>query len=291
MKRNLMTVGILKALIPVRPGDGTPELELSYESQDDIPAGFESLYTEKDGKFTLTRVKGLKTTADIERLQTALNKERSDHKTVKQQLAALASHGTVEDIVAQLERIPELEAKQGKGDPADVEKLISARLTPLQRKLDEATNQLKERDQVIESFKGKEVKATVADAVRKAAKSLKIRDSAIEDAIMYGERVLTIDESGNVVTKEGVGVTPYITADDWLRDLLPNRQHWLEDSFGGGAQGGKGGNGATVNPYSYEDWSVSKQMELYRANPEKAKKMAARHGVDPLNPKRPAKKS
>lgn len=292
MKRNLITLAMFPfGLVSVRPGDGADNIELSYDAQEDVPAAYANLYTEKDGKFVLTGIKGMKTQADVDRLNTALVKERGDHKTAKQQLATLATYGSVDDIVANLERIPELEAKQGKGDPADVEKIVTARLAPVQRKLDEALSTIAEKDKEIGGYKGKETKATIAETVRKAAKGLKIRDSAIEDAIMFGERVLTIDESGNVVTKENSGVTPFATAEDMLRDILPTRQHWLEDSFGGGSRGGKGNQFSGTDPYSHDGWSITEQMKLMKADPAKAKKLAERNGVDPFNPSRPAKKS
>lgn len=291
MKRSLITLAVLSAGIrSIRPGDGVDNIELSYDSADDIPVGYERLYVEKDGKHVLSGVKGMKTQADITRLQESLNKERGDHKATKQSLSAITSFGTIEEVVANLERIPELEAAQGKGNPADIEKIITARLTPLQRKLDEATAAIGERDKVIEGYKGKETRNTIADTVRKAAKTLKIRSDAVEDAILYGERVLTIDESGNVVTKENVGVTPFTTAEDMLRDLLPTRQHWLEESVGGGSKGGRGGQGGS-DPYSHEGWNISEQMKLFKEDPAKARKLAERHGVDPTKPVRPAKKS
>lgn len=292
MKQNLITLAMFPFGMPVvRLGDGNTQLELSYDSADDIPAGMESLYTEKDGKQVLTGVKGMKTQADIDRLQTALTKERNDHKTVRTQLSSLSSYGTIEEITANLDRIPELEAKQGKGDPADIEKIVTARLAPVQRKLDEALTTISEKDKEIGGYKGEKTKATIAETVRKAAKGLKIRESAIEDAIMFGERVLTIDESGNVVTKENSGVTPFATAEDMLRDILPTRQHWLEDSFGGGSQGGKGGQFSGTDPYSHDGWSITEQMKLMKSDPAKAKKLAERNGVDPLKPTKPAKKS
>lgn len=292
MKRNIITLAMFPfGLTSVRPGDGTPELEYAYDSADDIPVGFEGLYSEKDGKHVLTRVKGIKTQADVDRLQQALTKERTDHKNAKQQLSVLTAHGTVDEILANLDRIPELEAKQGKGDPADLEKLLNAKTAPLTRQLNELQTKLAEKDKEIDGYKGKETKATVADAVRKAAKTLKVRDDAIEDAIMYGERVLTIDESGNVVTKEGVGVTPFLGAEDWLRDMLPTRTHWLQESVGGGSEGGKGGYSGVNDPYSHDGWSLTEQMKIFKESPDKARKMAARHGVDPLNPQKPEKKS
>ena len=292
MKRNLITLAMFPfGMSVVRPGDGNTSIELSYDDATDIPAGMEGLYTEKDGKHILTGVKGMKTQADVDRLNTALVKERNDHKAAKTQLSSLSTYGTVEEIVANLDRIPELEAKQGKGDPTDVEKIVTARLAPVQRKLDEALTTIAEKDKEIGGYKGEKTKATIADTVRKAAKTLKVRDSAIEDAVMYAERVMIVDESGNVVTKENAGVTPFATAEDMLRDLLPNRQHWLEDSFGGGSQGGKGGGFSGTDPYSHDGWSITEQMKLYKADPAKAKKLAERNGVDPLNPSRPAKKS
>lgn len=284
---NRLFVSTFPSLVSMGRGDG---LELSYESQESIPAGYENLYSEKDGKFVLTGVKGVKTQADIENLQTALNKERTAHKATKQQYAPLANYGTIEDITANLDRIPELEAKQGKGAPEDIEKIVSARLAPVQRELENTKNQLKEKDGVIETYKGKEVRATIADTVRKAAKAHKVLDTALEDAIIYGERVLTVDEAGNVVTKEGVGVTPFVTADELIREILPNRPHWLGESYGGGSRGGKGQQFAT-DPYSHDGWNISEQMKLYKENPTKAQQMAKRHGVDVTNPVRPAKKS
>ena len=38
-------------------------LELIYNSAEEIPSGFESLYTEKDGKWHLTGIKGMKTSS------------------------------------------------------------------------------------------------------------------------------------------------------------------------------------------------------------------------------------
>ena len=108
MKQNLITLAMFPFGMPVvRLGDGNTQLELSYDSADDIPAGMESLYTEKDGKQVLTGVKGMKTQADIDRLQTALTKERNDHKTVRTQLSSLSSYGTIEEITANLDRIPQ----------------------------------------------------------------------------------------------------------------------------------------------------------------------------------------
>lgn len=285
---NRYVISSLAFLCSMPRGEG---LEVVYENKDAIPAGYEDLYSEKDGKMVLTGVKGVKTQQDVDKLQQALVKERNDHKATKQTYAPLAALGSVDEIVANLDRIAELEAGQGKGGaPADVEKLLQAKLAPLQRELETTKAGLVERDTLIASFKTKEQRQTIAEQVRKAAKVLKIRDTAVEDAVMYGQNLLTVDDAGNVVTRENAGVTAFVSAEELLRDLVAARPHWLEESVGGGSTGNRGGQGAGANPYSHDHWNLGEQMRIYKENPEKAKQMAARFGVDPLNPSRPPKK-
>ena len=64
------------------------KLKTIYDKQEEIPEGFGELYAERNGKFELTAVEGVKTQADIDRVQTALVKERADHKAVKDKLVA-----------------------------------------------------------------------------------------------------------------------------------------------------------------------------------------------------------
>ena len=73
-------------------------LELIYNSTEEIPSGFESLYTEKDGKWHLTGIKGMKTSDDVTKLQTSLRKERDDHKKTKDRLATVEAQRIVEKL-------------------------------------------------------------------------------------------------------------------------------------------------------------------------------------------------
>ena len=64
-------------------------LTASYDKQEDIPetADFRALFTEKNGQWELTGITGIKTQADVDRVQVSLTKERDDHKTTKTSLA------------------------------------------------------------------------------------------------------------------------------------------------------------------------------------------------------------
>ena len=84
-------------------------LKAILDSLEGVEPHFQSLYTERNGKYELTGIEGVKTQANIDRLQTALTKERNNHKTLKDRFATFGDRKP-EDIISALDRIPELEA-------------------------------------------------------------------------------------------------------------------------------------------------------------------------------------
>lgn len=291
MKKSAIAIGVGFGINPFGRGEGDIELEFEYASMEDIPAEFASLYAEQGGKYVLAKVKGVAPQASVQRLESALAKERNDHRQVKTQIAALGGR-KIEEVLSDLDRIPELEAQaQGKGnDPEALEKIVKARLAPLERQLQTVITERDTVKQEIEGYRTRETKAKIKDAVVAAAAGAKLRSSAIEDAVTYAQLHMTVDESGNVVTKDGTGVTPFLTPADWLNEMLPKRPHWVEGSAGGGASGSGHGGHIGEDPYSADGWNVSKQMQLWRSNNALAKRLAEKNGVDPLKPVRPTKK-
>lgn len=265
-------------------------LKAILDTLEGVEPHFHSLYTERNGKFELTGIEGIKTQADIDRLQTALTKERGDHKTLKDRYGMLGDRKP-EDIIAALDRIPELEAAaKGNIDDAKlnemVEGRIKTRLAPIERQNQTLAQQLAERDLSLNELRGKESQRIVADSVRTAAMKLKVVDSALEDVILLGERVFSIDEStGAVITKDGVGVTPGISADVWLTDMQAKRPHWWGPSQGGGAGGNRGGGAGVTNPWSKDSWNLTEQGRVYKENVGKAEQLAKAAGTSIGGPK------
>lgn len=236
-------------------------------------------YVEKNGKFEL-QVAGMKTQADIDRLQSALVKERNDHKILRDRYAPL-SDKKVEDILAQLDRIPELEASaSGKPDETKINELVEARikskLGPLEREKGTLSQKLTEALKNLEGFQIKERVRTIHDSVREAIQKMEgFQQSAIEDALLYAERMLDVDETGKVVTKEGVGVTPGVEATAWLSDMQAKKSHWWGPSQGGGASGNRlGGPGIGNNPWKPETWNMTEQGRILRENRARAEQLA-----------------
>lgn len=260
-----------------------------YDSEADIPSEYASLYEERDGKWHLTlEVEGAGNADDVTRLNGALAKERKDHKDTKDKLRAFDGLEP-EDVRTKLDKLADLEAGGNLPDEEkvarEVERRVKAAKAPIERERDtfkrERDEAIAERDQVQGTLKGR----TIADEVRSAASKAKIIDSAVDDVLMYGNSVFEIDESGNVVTRDGVGVAPGLKPDAWLSDMKEKRPHWWPASQGAGSQGGRGGGSPLDNPFTFEGWNVTEQGKMAQADPAKAERMARMAGTTLGGPK------
>lgn len=268
-------------------------LKAVVETLDDVPEHFRELYTEKGGKFEITGIDGMKTQADVDRLQTSLSKERLDHKGTKEKFAVFGDRKP-EDVLNLLDRIPELEAAAaGKLDDAAINKLVEGRiatkLAPLEREKGTLAQRVQELTGVVGQYQTKEKTRSVHDEVRRAATSAKVLPEAMEDALMLAERVFEVSEDGRVTAKDGVGCTPGIDPVVWLTDLQSKRPHWWGPSQGGGASGNRGGGGGGSNPWTADAWNMTEQGKLMRENPTRAEQMAKSAGTT-IGGKKPAAK-
>lgn len=264
-------------------------LKVVHDTLDEIDEPFRTLYTEDPvtSKFRLTGVDGVKTPEDIARLSTALTKEKAEHKATKEKANRFSSVFGDKDpneVLAQLDRLPELEAAAaGKLDEEKlngiVETRIKGKLAPVARELEQAKAKLAEKDTLLAQYEAKDRNRAIHDQARAAAIKLKVIDTAHEDMLLLAERMLEIDESGNVVTKSDVGVTPGISAEVWLTEMQAKRPHWWPPSAGGGGRGSGGGGGFGENPWSAENWNMTRQGQILRENPTKADQMAKAAGT------------
>lgn len=272
-------------------------LKARYETQDEIPAGFEELYEERGkddeggGAWLLKRdaIEGVKTEADVQRVQRALTKATADKKELKAKLDAFGDLDP-EQATKDLDELEELRAKIEAGEGGDddgrreevIQRRIEAALKPWKRKVDALES---ERDE----YKTKHeevVTQRMADRreahLRKAAAAAGLRNEAIEDAILYAGHFEENDE-GKFVTREGVpDVTPGLDPEVWFSDMKDRRPHWWPQSQGGGAQGNNGGTAGASNPFSKAAWNKTEQGRLAAADPGKAEQFAKRAGFKTL---------
>jgi hypothetical protein len=256
------------------------KLKAIYDNESDIPEKYLELYTERDGKWYFDGVTGVKTQADIDRLQTAVEKERDEHKKTKAKFAFIDDP---EQARERLENYDELAARANDIDDDKIEQIVEARVNKRIGKIErERDTAVRERDEAVsqrDEYAGKEKTRTISDAVRKAAKKSGLTESAVEDAILYGERVLEIDESGDVVTRDNVGVTPGIDPETLLSDLQSSRPHWWPESQGANLGGNRGGSNKGANPWTHEHWNVTEQNTIMKKDRTVAENMSRAAGT------------
>jgi hypothetical protein len=277
---------------PARAGDGATSIAATVDSLEGVPEALHGFYVEgADGKFTL-QVTGLPAQGDVSRLTEALRKERSDHNALKERVKLLGDR-RIEDVVTELERIPELEATQGQVDDDKVNQLVEARiqkrLGPVERERDTLKTQAVEKDKRIEGLEAAERTRTIHDKVRAAGTKAKLLPEALEDALLLADRVMEVEEgTGRVVTKDNVGVTPGIEPEAWFSDMQPKRPHWWGPSQGGGAGGQRGpGGDTTSNPFTHANWNLTEQGKLVQTDRAKAEQLARAAGTT-IGGQRPA---
>lgn len=255
-----------------------------YEKVDDIPEPFRPLYEERGGKHMLTKITGITTQADLTRVTRALDAEKSEKTRYKTQWDGFFGDKKPDDIKAQLDRIPELETIAASKNIND-EKLneladnrARSKIAPLERDNATLKTQLAERDDIIQRFMVQEETRSIHDSIRAVAAKSKVIDTAMEDVLMLAERCFEINDQDEVVTKDLPGQTPGLRPDVWLTEMQNKRPHWWPASKGGGA-GGSGTNfGGSDNPWSHGNWNLTKQGQIMRENPEKAKQLASLAG-------------
>lgn len=271
-------------------------LEPQYDTVDAIPEAFRPLYVETGGKHLLTKIKGLASTADVTRVQRALDAEKKEHGTLKTNWTGFFGDKKPEEVRAILDRVPELETIAASKNINDeklnelAETRFRAKFAPLERELNTLKGTVAEKDALLTQYADRERTRTIHDGVRAEAAKSKVIGTAIEDVLMLAERAFELDDKDNLVTKDLPGQTPGLSPSVWLTEMQGKRPHWWPPSKGGGAAGG-GGDGLTGdNPFSHAGWNMTAQGRAYQENPERARQLAASAGTTVGGSRPPAPK-
>lgn len=261
-------------------------LNVVHDTIDDIPEPFRELYTERDGKFHLTGVAGVKTQGDVDRLQTALGKEREDHKATKEKLGGWGEL-TPDEVYAKLDKIKELEvAASGNREEmeAKLEELtearVGSRLAPVARENDALKKQVATLAEQNEAYKLADVRRAIQEQIRSVASEQKVVAHALPDVELLAQSVFERTEDGAFLTKENPhGISPGLDAAGFLAELQPKRPHWWPTSNGGGASGSGGAGVFGKNPFTADNWNMTEQAAIARDDPKRAEQLAAAAGT------------
>lgn len=266
-------------------------LEAELASLDSLDKAYHQLYTQRDGKYVFSGLKGYEHGSDA-KLKGALEKER---KNASESANALKPWKTLfgdkrpEDIQAELDKIDEYKlASKGKLDESAIEERVNARLggatKPLQRKLDEAAEKLAAAEKTIGEYQTKERRAAIHGAIREAALASHALPESYADGgglLAVCEGALEVTEDGKVVSREGCGYPAGLEVPALLQQIQARHGYFWGPSKGGGANGGNGGLRlpSGVNPWKKETRNRTEQMRILKENPELAKQLMSAAGV------------
>ncbi len=272
------------------------KIKTSYDTAEEIPEGYGDLYVERNGKFDLIGVEGIKTQADIDRQLEANRKEREENKKLKERLSMFADIDPV-TLPGMLEELAEARTKletlttEGKLDEekvaARIEAAVNRAVGPVTRDKEALSRQVEaqkkivaEKEQAVTDLQTSMRQDKIRTALRDAAVAAKVVGPAISDAVLVGESMFEFVDNKLVTKSDVEGVTPGLMPKDWIKQMEEQRPHWFPLSQGGGARGGGGGvTTGKENPWSVEGWNVTSQGKVVREQGEaKAAEMAARVG-------------
>ena len=261
------------------------KIKARYENREDIPEEFAGLYSEINGGWELTGVEGIKTADDVARVQDTLKKERELRRAAERNLKQYQGLGEFDSLLEMADRFPELEAlAAGKADDDKIQEIAEKRasrlINPLKRDLEALKAERDELAQTNQKFIEDNRVRTIEDHVRQAATKAKVRDTALDDVLMYARANFTVEE-GAVIANDASGLGGY-TPDAWLGEMADKKPHWWPTPTGGGAQGAGGAPGSVQkNPFAGENWNITEGMKLYKTRPAEAKRLAVAAGKDP----------
>lgn len=280
MKSKSILAASIASIFPMGRGEGET-IQMSYATEAEVPTAFKSLYTEQNGAWALTGVVGMKTQDDVNSVMSALNKERNDRKALAAKYAPLGDR-EVSTILADLDRIPALEAGAKGSDAEAIEAQVAARVeqatAPLKRDITTLTTERDDLNTQVQGFQQANTLRTVSDSLRSAATKAKVLPEAIDDIVALGQGLFEAGDNGVIAKTDLKGVTAGIAPEVWLTEIKRSKPYFFPATQGAGGRGGQGGQGGT-NPFSKENWNMTEQGRLVNSDRALAEQMAKNAGT------------
>lgn len=243
------------------------KLKAKYERREDIPPGAEGFYVEQDGAWVMD--------ADVEDhpavrgMRTALDKERGERKSTREELAALKAQLEGLDLDQARELLKQSEQNRHKKliEAGKVDELVAEKTKAMredfEKRLADATATIQQQTSQLEHL-------LVTTALQSEATSRGVRKTALDDVILRGKAAFRVKD-GKAVRVDGENVvmgkngTDPMSIGEWLDSLVPVAPHLFEDSKGGGARGNQGGAPAPSGTVSKDPAAIGRNLEAIAA--------------------------
>jgi hypothetical protein len=253
-------------------------LKFKCKSKDEIPAGLEAHYVERDGTWVLD-AEGATDKAKLEEFRATnitLMKERDD---LKKRFDGI-DPDEVRRLSEEKQRLEE--AQQLKA--GETERVIEARVKAARGEADKQVVALTaERD----SLNGRLVTIQIDQGVVATATKRGLKPTAIPDITSRARSVFrlvggvpTAFEADGQTVRVGKDGASAMNLEEWIETQVSEAPHLFESNAGSGAAGNGsggvgGGNRAVKNPFRKESWNLTAQMQLQKTDPQLAARLKA----------------
>jgi hypothetical protein len=253
-------------------------LKFKCKSKDEIPAGLEVHYVERDGAWVLD-AEGAADKAKVEEFRATnvtLMKERDE---LKKRFEGI-DPDEVRRLSEEKQRLEE--AQQLKA--GETEKVIEVRVKAARGELEKQVVALaSERD----ALNGRLVTIQIDQGVVATATKRGLKPTAIPDITSRARSVFrlvggvpTAFEADGQTVRVGKDGTSPMNLEEWIETQVSEAPHLFESNAGSGAAGnGSGGvgsgNRSVRNPFRKESWNLTEQMKLQKTDPQLAARLKA----------------
>jgi hypothetical protein len=253
-------------------------LKFKCKSKDQIPAGLEAHYVERDGAWVLD-AEGAADKAKLEEFRSnnvALMKQLDEFKASYEGI----DPASVKNLLAEKARLEE--AQQLKA--GEIEKVVENRLKSAKAEWDKQFSAVtSERD----TLSSRLVTIQIDQGVVATATKRGLRPTAIPDITSRARSVFrlvggvpTAFEADGQTVRVGKDGASAMNLEEWIETQVSEAPHLFESNAGSGAAGNGsggvgGGNRSVRNPFRKESWNLTEQMKLQKTDPQLAARLKA----------------
>lgn len=264
----------------------TTILPVTVDSLDSVDENLRGIYAETtDGKYQIRA--DIAFQSDFERVRDTLTKERTSNKELTSKVKDLQSRLDAYDgLDATAVKGMRVELDNLKNNESDVNKIKSSK-AELEIKFKELTTKFDELSKINETYLREKKTNTLREKARQALHQNGMPDYAIDDGLMYAERMLEMTDDGSVRVKHDNNLNSIypegVTVETWASIIKKNKPHLFGGSIGGGA-GGSGSESAV-----FEDWTntgmngginLTKLAKAIREDPNAVRAVAKKKNID-----------
>jgi hypothetical protein len=263
------------------------KLKRTYAKKEEIPAEAAGLYVESGGQHVLQHdleVEGFVPNATLEEFRNTNINLRKDLDRFEG-----VDPDKYKELSSREQQIRDAETKGSERIEERVKERTQAALQQWDKDRERLTGQ-------VSTLSSKLQKAVIESRALELATPFGLRKDAARNLILIVNEQWTLDEGGEPVSFESDGKTVRLDGSgkpmrgtDGLQRFIERQaredaKFLFEGNQGGGGQGsGAGGSyndDGEINPWDPKTYNRTKQGEMVNKNFDKAKRMAARHGVD-----------